>query len=62
VFTFTPGEKGLLKYKWAQARASLRGLHIFPLDKMEHYLPEAGFGQFEPTVYGSVLLFTARKV
>jgi ubiquinone/menaquinone biosynthesis C-methylase UbiE len=62
VITFTHGRKGLLKYKWAQDRVYRRGFHLFPLDEAERCLSETGFEQFEPEVYGSLLLFTARKV
>lgn len=61
VITFTPGKKGLFKYRWAQERAQRRGFHLFPLDSVERCLAETGFAQFEPAVYGSLLLFTARK-
>ncbi len=62
VITFTNGTQGLFKYRWAQERVQRRGFHLFPLDEAERCLSETGFEQFEPEVYGSLLLFTARKV
>lgn len=61
VITFTPGKNGLFKYLWAQERVQRRGFHVFPLDAVERCLAETGFAQFEPAVYSSLLLFTARK-
>jgi len=62
VITFTPGKKGMFKYRWAQERVRRRGFHLFPLGEIERHLSDTGFAQFEPAVYGSLLLFTARKV
>jgi len=61
VMTFTPGDKGLFKLTWARKRVQKRGFHLFALDEMERILLESGFVDFQPKIYGSVLLFKARK-
>jgi hypothetical protein len=43
-------------------RPSCTVFPLFPLDEAKRCLSETGFEQFEPEVYGSLLLFTARKV
>jgi ubiquinone/menaquinone biosynthesis C-methylase UbiE len=62
VFTFTPGDAGILKYRrirdWSTAK---HGLHIFELAEMNRLLELMGFERFEPEVFGSILTFKARK-
>lgn len=62
VFTFTWGDKGLLKYRWARERLRRRGgLHVFELPEIEGYLKQTGFWNFQPEVCGSILIFSAQK-
>jgi ubiquinone/menaquinone biosynthesis C-methylase UbiE len=62
VFTFTAGCGGILKYRrvreWMHKRD---GLHVFKLPEVQQDLTTSGFGDFQPTVSGSVLTFSARK-
>jgi ubiquinone/menaquinone biosynthesis C-methylase UbiE/uncharacterized protein YbaR (Trm112 family) len=62
VFTFAAGRGGVLKFRYVR-EWSLRhhGLHVFDLSEMEHYLTASGFENFQPTVTGSILTFSARK-
>jgi ubiquinone/menaquinone biosynthesis C-methylase UbiE len=60
VFTFTPGETGILKYRRVREwLSSKHGLHVFELDELERLLDAAGFERFEPEVHGSILTFSA---
>jgi len=58
---FAAGSKGLFKYRSLGRRAEKRGGHIFELPDLERYVIEAGFEDFRPHVYGSVVVFGARK-
>jgi ubiquinone/menaquinone biosynthesis C-methylase UbiE/uncharacterized protein YbaR (Trm112 family) len=62
VFTFTAGKGGILKFRgvrdWYRRK---QGLHVFELPELERYLEAAGFGDFEPQAFGSILTFTARR-
>lgn len=62
VTTLIAGDKGLLQFR--RVREHLRenhGIHVFGLPELEHDLVEAGFDGFQPQVYGSILLGSARK-
>ena len=62
VTTFIAGSSGILRFR--RIRQHLRqdhGIHIFQLPELEHYLSKAGFADFEPKVYGSAIVFGARK-
>jgi ubiquinone/menaquinone biosynthesis C-methylase UbiE len=62
VMTFTAGDKGILRF--ARIREHIQrdhGAHIFGIPELEGYLTEAGFEDFQPQVYGSVLVFSARR-
>jgi ubiquinone/menaquinone biosynthesis C-methylase UbiE len=62
VMTFIAGGKGLLRFR--SIREHVRrdhGAHIFELPELEGYLARAGFEDFRPQTYGSVLVFGARK-
>jgi hypothetical protein len=52
----------MLKYRrvreWSRRN---HGLHVFDLLEMEQYLTAAGFKNFQPEVFGSILTFSARK-
>lgn len=58
---FAAGNKGLFKYRSLCKRAERRGGHIFELPDLERYVIEAGFEDFRPHAYGSVLVFSVRK-
>lgn len=62
VMTFTAGSKGILRFR--RIRDGLKekhGFHIFQLSELEEYLVKAGFEEFRPQLYGSILVFSARK-
>jgi ubiquinone/menaquinone biosynthesis C-methylase UbiE len=61
VMCFAAGSKGLFKYRFLRERAEKRGGHIFELPDLDRYVTEAGFEDFRPHAYGSVLVFSARK-
>jgi hypothetical protein len=63
---FAAGTKGLFKYRRIRdrfrARAEVSGAgRIFELPELEAYLAKAGFEDFHPHSYGSILVFSARK-
>jgi ubiquinone/menaquinone biosynthesis C-methylase UbiE len=62
VFTFVAGRGGVLKFRRVR-EWSLRnhGLHVFALPELEQYLTTAGFKDFQPEVFGSIVAFSARK-
>jgi SAM-dependent methyltransferase len=61
VMCFAAGSKGLFKYKSLRERAERRGGHIFELPDLDRYVAQAGFEDFRPHLYGSILVFSARK-
>jgi len=63
VMCFAAGNKGLFKYRSLRERVEKqhRGGHIFELPDLERYVAEAGFVNFRPHAYGSILVFSARK-
>jgi SAM-dependent methyltransferase len=58
---FVAGSEGLMKYKSLQRRAEKKGGHIFELPDLERYVTEAGFEDFRSHLYGSIVVFSARK-
>ena len=62
VFTFGEGRGGILKFprvrEWSRKH---HGLHVFEILDMERYLAVAGFENFRPELFGSILTFTARR-
>jgi ubiquinone/menaquinone biosynthesis C-methylase UbiE/uncharacterized protein YbaR (Trm112 family) len=61
VMCFAAGSKGLFKYRSLRGRAEKRGGHIFELPDLDRYVAEAGFEDFRPHAYGSILVFSARR-
>jgi ubiquinone/menaquinone biosynthesis C-methylase UbiE/uncharacterized protein YbaR (Trm112 family) len=61
VMCFAAGSKGLFKYRSLRERAEKGGGHIDRVADLERYVVEAGFEDFRPHAYGSVLVFSARK-
>jgi len=62
VFTFAPGDAGILKYRrireWMRSKYDL---HVFELPELKRLLELSGFERFEPQVFGSVLTFKAHR-
>lgn len=52
---------GLIKYKWIRAGAEKGGGHIYSIADLERYVAEAGFENFHPSTYGSIVVLSARK-
>jgi len=61
VMCFAAGSQGLFKYRSLRERAEKRGGHIDSVADLERCVVEAGFEDFRPHAYGSVLVFSARK-
>jgi len=61
VLCFALINSGLIKYKSIRDRAEKGGGHIYSVADLERYVVEAGFEDFRPHTYGSVLVFSARK-
>jgi len=61
VMCFALINSGLIKYKSVRDRAEKGGGHIYSVAGLERYVAEAGFEDFRPHAYGSVLVFSARK-
>lgn len=62
VFTFTPGNRGILSSpRVVEHIRQSHQMHIFEILELEEYLTEAGFEKFTPNVFGSVLTFSAQK-
>jgi ubiquinone/menaquinone biosynthesis C-methylase UbiE len=62
VMTFMVGDKGILRF--SRIREHVRrdhGVHVFEIPELEGYLTKAGFEDFRPQSYGSVLVFSARR-
>ncbi len=61
VMCFFAGSKGLIRSRFMRERAEKGGGHIFELADLDRYVAEAGFEDFRPQTYGSLLVFSARK-
>lgn len=61
VMCFALIDAGLIKYKLIRDRAEKGGGHIYSVADLECYVVEAGFEDFRPHAYGSLLVFSARK-
>lgn len=61
VMCFAAGNSGLMKYPSIRARAEKGGGHVDSVAVLARYVAEAGFEDFRPRVYGSILVFSARK-
>jgi len=61
VMCFALINSGLIKYKSIRDRAEKGGGHIYRIADLERYVADAGFEDFRPHTYGSVLVFSARK-
>jgi ubiquinone/menaquinone biosynthesis C-methylase UbiE len=55
-------KQGLFKYRRIRDRLPKEGAgHIFDFPELDRYLAAAGFEDFRPHAYGSILVFSARK-
>ena len=62
VTTFVAGNKGILRFRRVRIHVQQHhSVHVFELPQLESYLTESGFEDFLPQVYGSLLVFSARK-
>ena len=61
VMCFAVSNSGLMKYKSIRDRAEKGGGHIDSVADLGRYVAKAGFEDFRPHGYGSVLVFSARK-
>jgi ubiquinone/menaquinone biosynthesis C-methylase UbiE/uncharacterized protein YbaR (Trm112 family) len=61
VMCFALINSGLIKYKSVRDRAEKGGGHIYSVADLSRFVAEAGFEDFCPHTYGSVLVFSARK-
>ena len=59
--TLIAGNKGLMRFRRFRRLAQRYGAHIFEVDELEQHVIKAGFEDFRPMVYGSLILFSARK-
>jgi SAM-dependent methyltransferase len=62
VMTFCAGDRGILRFH--QIREHVQEDHsalIFEIPVLEEYLSRAGFENFQPQTFGSVLVFSVRK-
>jgi SAM-dependent methyltransferase/uncharacterized protein YbaR (Trm112 family) len=61
VMCFFVGSTGLIRRRLIRERAERGGGHIFELPDLEHCVAEAGFEDFSPHLYGSIVVIGARK-
>ncbi|MGB9234393.1 MAG: methyltransferase domain-containing protein [Terriglobales bacterium] len=61
VMCFALINSGIIRYKWIRDKAEKGGGHIYSVADLERFVGEAGFEDFRPKAYGSVLVFSARK-
>lgn len=61
VMCFALINSGLIKYKLIRDCAEKGGGHIYSVADLERYVVAAGFEDFRPHAYGSVLVFSACK-
>ncbi|HKW56063.1 MAG TPA: methyltransferase domain-containing protein [Candidatus Acidoferrum sp.] len=61
ILTFTAGNSGILRFSTILRHANKNGLRVFELRELGQMLAEAGFENYQPTTYGSVLAARAFK-
>jgi ubiquinone/menaquinone biosynthesis C-methylase UbiE len=62
VTTLINGQRGILRFHPIRRHAEKHhGTHVFEIHELEQYLLDSGFERFEPKMYGSLLLFSARR-
>lgn len=61
VTTMTDDHKGIFRFRRIREEARRRGSHLFKVQELEQFVVKAGFDNFRPQMYGSMVLFGARK-
>ena len=61
VMCFALIDSGLMKYKSIRDKAEKGGGHIYSIVDLGRCVAEAGFHDFRPHAYGSIVVFSARK-
>jgi ubiquinone/menaquinone biosynthesis C-methylase UbiE len=62
VTTLINGQRGILRFPLIRRHAEQNhGIHVFEINELEQHLSHSGFERFEPKIYGSLLLFRARR-
>ncbi len=61
VQTMSAERRGIFRFQRIRAAAHRRGAHLFTLAQLAEYLERAGFENFQPQVFGSIILFRAQK-
>jgi hypothetical protein len=59
--TTIAGQKGIFRYRFFRERARRQGMHLFEIPALQASVNEAGFEDFRCWVYGSMVLFRARR-
>jgi SAM-dependent methyltransferase len=59
--TVCVGSAGLVRFPRVRRRLHRRGLRVFAIAELESELSQAGFANFRPAAYGSILTFSAEK-
>jgi len=58
VVTFFNGNGGILKYDFGRFFASLKGMRIYKIEEIKEIFKKAGFSEFNPKTYGSLMVFS----
>lgn len=61
VMCFARIPSGLMKYEFIRNGAEKGGGHVDTVATLERYVAQAGFEDFRPHTYGSIVVFSARK-
>jgi SAM-dependent methyltransferase len=61
VVTLIAGRTGLLRFRTVRNYAKKKGLRVFEIRELERMLGEAGFENYCPTTFGSLVAFSVQK-
>lgn len=62
VTTLINGQRGIMRFPAIRRHAEQNhGIHVFEINELKQHLSDSGFERFEPRIYGSLLLFRARR-
>ena len=61
VTTFIDGNTEIVRFRRVRKHLQERGIHVFELPELRRCLAETRLEDFRPQVYGSLLIFSARK-
>jgi ubiquinone/menaquinone biosynthesis C-methylase UbiE/uncharacterized protein YbaR (Trm112 family) len=61
IVTFTAGNAGILRFTPVLNLARKKGLRTFEIPELQGILTEAGFNNYRPSTYGSVLICCVQK-